>query len=261
MADYQNPIDLIVADIDGCFTAGGKSFYNLDVCAKVRAWNEAAEWDASVPRIVFCTARPLPYVQCIHQVTGSKLPSVAECGALMWDPRTLRTHVNPAYTEADRRRFQELTAQAQETLVSHARGIIREEGKVCQLTLYPRRPMTIEELARRSVEFAKPWKKTIRVDATHSVVNFLPKCIDKGVGLKWLASFLGIPLSHVAGLGDADSDWDFLQYCGVSASPMNGRDLVRSRVDWRLESGPAECIVEFFERVIAHNRARTRATP
>jgi hydroxymethylpyrimidine pyrophosphatase-like HAD family hydrolase len=51
--------------------------------------------------------------------------------------------------------------------------------------------------------------------------------IDKGAGVEWLARETGIPLAHIAGIGDSSGDLPFLRRVGSSAAPANATDDVK----------------------------------
>lgn len=250
-------IKLIVADIDGCFTHGGRAPLDLDLLAEVRRWNEESRTDATVPALVFCTGRPLPYVQAMHQAAGiHHLPSLAECGAVMWCPRTRRHLEHPAFGPVERRHFHELSAHAEEELLGGDGLISIEAGKFCQLTLFPIPPLTMSEMLARVEVFAARWSERFVVDRTLAVVNFLPPAINKGTGLEWLASREGIALSEMIGVGDSASDWDFMGRCGISAAPANAVPELKAKSTWVLESGPVDCIREVHARAVQLNKSR-----
>lgn len=248
-------IQLIVADIDGCFSGGGRRPLNLDLCRRVAECNVLSATDPTVPHFVFNTGRPVAYVQAMAQAVGSRLPSIAEFGAVIWHPIDYHHDVHPDYTEQDRVRYAELLQDAEREFGALDSGVMVEVGKVCQLTLYPRLPNTIVELAERAAPFAQRWREHYTVDRTPAVLNFLPPSVNKGTALDWLAKVTGIPTSRMAGIGDSECDLRFLTRCAVSAAPSNAAPHVRDRVTWALNGGPEACILEFVERVIARNRA------
>ena len=108
--------------------------------------------------------------------------------------------------------------------------------------------------ASGSQAFVDQWSEHYLVDYTHSVMSFLPHGIHKGTGLKWMSELCGIAPEEMAGIGDADSDWEFLSLCGIAATPSNGQPFIKERAHWVLEGGPRDCIVELYERVIERNR-------
>jgi len=248
-------IQLVVADIDGCFTGGGRRPLNLDVCRRVADWNEQSVTDPTVPHFVFCTGRPLPYIQAMSQAIASRLPSIAEFGAVLWDPVTQVHAVHPDYTAEDHRRYEELLDSAEREFADIESGVLIEAGKLCQLTLYPRHPATVADMVERAGPFVLKWRDHFTVDRTPAVLNFLPPSVNKGTSVEWLSSIVGIPTSRMAGIGDSECDLRFLTRCALSAAPINAAPHVRDRVMWALDGGPEACILEFVERVIARNRA------
>lgn len=249
----QKPIRLIVADIDGCVTRGGRVPFDLDMLRRVAGWNIQSEREEAIPALTFCTGRPLPYVQALQQACGSRVPAIAEFGAVIWDPRQQCHAVHPAYTQDDRRRYYEMLADAEETFSDPDLGVLIEAGKLCQLTLYPRPPLRVEELDEVVADFSARWREYYVFDRTPAVINYMPRAVNKGTALLWLSELSGIGLDEMAGIGDAESDWHFLQHCALSATPKNGRPMVKERCDWCLGGGPVECIPELYERVIAWN--------
>lgn len=248
-----SPIRLIVADVDGCVSAGSRYPLDLELCQKAREFNERSKTDPLVPALSFCTARPLPYVECLHQAMGSHMPSLAECGVVMWRPDMRRHVLHPEYTAAHLRHFEELRNQARKEFPENDTGICIEEGKFCQLTLYPRPPMTMEEMLGPVQQFARRHHETFSVEYTHHVVNFLPPGIDKGSGLLWLCEQTGLSPGRILGVGDAAADWEFMQHCALTAAPKNAVPLIRERATWNLDTGPARCILDAYERVLQHN--------
>jgi len=249
------PIRHIIADVDGCFTAGGRDRIDLDICNKVRAWNDASRNDPAIPSFSFCTGRPLPYVHALTQFIGCHVPSLAEFGAVLWDPEHQQHRIHPLFTAERRRLYYELLEAAENELLAHNGDILLEGGKFCQVTLYPRLPRTMDDIRESTRAFVDRWLEHYIVDYTHSVMSFLPQGIDKGTGLKWMSELCGISTEEMAGIGDADSDWEFLSLCGIAATPANGQPSILERAHWTLESGPRECIAELYERVIAHNKS------
>lgn len=249
-------IRAIVADIDGCFTAGGRFPLDLDLLAFVRDMNAHAAEDPDIPALGFCTGRPLPYVLALVQGSGASFPSLAENGANLWDP-VRRTHeVHPAFGRAQREHFYELVQHIESELLTTDPRIALEAGKICQATVYPLTSLTMGEMLAIVEPFADRWRERFILDRTRAVVNFLPPGINKGTGLEWAAMREGIELAAIAGIGDSDSDWDFLSRCGVSAAPSNASPWLRDRCTWALEGGPVACIREMYDRVLHANKSR-----
>ncbi|MDX1973290.1 MAG: HAD hydrolase family protein [Candidatus Sumerlaeia bacterium] len=246
-------IRLIVADIDGCFTGGGRSDLDLDLVAFVAQQNRESLRNPSVPHLVFNTGRPLPYVQAMQQAVASRMPSIAEFGAVLWCPDSQTHAIHPQYTTEDRRRYEELVLAAEEEFGRQGSGVLIEAGKVCQLTLYPRKGVSMEELLEETNPFVERFSPHYTVDVTTAVINFLPNGVHKGSALEWLSARTGIAMEEMAGIGDSDCDWRFLERCGISATPSNGRPMLQEHCTWRLNSGPADCIRELYQKITAWN--------
>lgn len=85
--------------------------------------------------------------------------------------------------------------------------------------------------------------------------------VDKGLGLRWLAEELELPLSQVAGIGDSPGDLAWLSLCGRSSAPANAEDRVRVRVDEVSEFEDLAAVVELYQRVVESNRRLKRTLP
>ncbi|MEQ8821296.1 MAG: HAD hydrolase family protein [Sumerlaeia bacterium] len=251
------PIELIVADIDGCLTGGGRSLVDLDMARRLRQWQlQAAEGDPAIPRLVFNTGRPLAYVLALVQTFDVRLPSLAECGLVMWIPEERRSALHPDYDERRRGLFRDLMADAEEEFMAGADSIVHfEAGKFSQLTLLAKDPHRSRDVAEAARDFLARWEEHFAAELTPAVLNLLPRGLHKGSGLDWLADVTGIAPERMAGIGDNLGDLEFMEKCGFSACPNNAREGVIARCDWVLDSGPAACMVELYERAIAHNRA------
>ncbi|MGF1573023.1 MAG: HAD family hydrolase [Sumerlaeia bacterium] len=248
-------IKLIVADIDGCFTAGGRSDINLHMLAKVAEYNQRAITEPQIPHLVFNTGRPLPYIQALQQAIASRLPSIAEFGAVFWCPETQTHAIHPAYTAEHRRKYEEIVLQAEEEFTHEGSGVLIEAGKVCQLTLYPRIGVTMEDVIEETNPFVARHSEYFTVDVTTHVLNFLPHGVNKGTALDWLSEQTGFQLNEMAGIGDSDCDWRFLERCAISATPPNGSALLQERCRWHLAQQPGNCILELYERIFEYNQS------
>jgi hydroxymethylpyrimidine pyrophosphatase-like HAD family hydrolase len=54
--------------------------------------------------------------------------------------------------------------------------------------------------------------------------------VSKGSGVKYVAKKLSIELKDVLGVGDANSDWDFVKLCGHKAAMGNAENDLKQRV-------------------------------
>ncbi|HEY3522554.1 MAG TPA: hypothetical protein VGK63_02530, partial [Candidatus Limnocylindrales bacterium] len=74
-------IRLVLADVDGCLTAGEGRPIDLGVLASIAATNASSRDDDAVPAVALCTGRPAPYVEVLVQEIAAYRPSLFENGA------------------------------------------------------------------------------------------------------------------------------------------------------------------------------------
>jgi len=73
-------IKVVVMDIDGCLTPGEVEEIDLGVLKKLREYNQRSKDDPLIPAITFCTGRPQPYLEAMHQMLSGYLPAIYESG-------------------------------------------------------------------------------------------------------------------------------------------------------------------------------------
>ncbi|WP_167511380.1 Cof-type HAD-IIB family hydrolase [Pseudobutyrivibrio xylanivorans] len=85
----------------------------------------------------------------------------------------------------------------------------------------------------------------------YAFLEYVKRGTGKGDGIKKLAEFLNIPLSHVVACGDERNDISMVELAGVGVAMANGRDELKAVADYVTEndnnnSGIAEVINKFF---------------
>jgi hydroxymethylpyrimidine pyrophosphatase-like HAD family hydrolase len=73
---------------------------------------------------------------------------------------------------------------------------------------------------------------TVEFGYTSSCLNVLPRGLDKGKGLEFLAHKSGYRLEEMLGVGDSESDVPFLTLTGYSAAPANAHETVKEAVQY-----------------------------
>jgi HAD superfamily hydrolase (TIGR01484 family) len=71
----------------------------------------------------------------------------------------------------------------------------------------------------------------LQVIRNKGAVMILPIGVDKALGLQAVAQELGIPLTQIAGVGDAENDLSFLQLCGYSVAVANALPTLKEQVN------------------------------
>jgi Cof subfamily protein (haloacid dehalogenase superfamily) len=90
----------------------------------------------------------------------------------------------------------------------------------------------------------------LTIVASHPyLVEGLPRGVDKGHGLAWLANHLGIGQSEVLAIGDSDADVPMIEWAGVGVAMGNATPAAKSAADWvaptLAEDGAAAAIERF----------------
>jgi hydroxymethylpyrimidine pyrophosphatase-like HAD family hydrolase len=247
-------IRLVLADVDGCLTAGEGRPIDLDVLRVIAAMNAASRVDDTVPAVTLCTGRPAPYVEVLVQEIAAYRPSLFENGAglVEMEPYGFRTH--PRIDRAVVHRFRAAMDQLDEELVDTGQATW-QPGKSFTATLYPTdgNVHALWLAARGRLEEA------FYVDEGVECINLMPAGIDKGAGVLWLASETGIGLDEIAGVGDADSDLVFLDRVGFAGAPANATEGVRRRADFVASTSAGAGLLEVIDRIVATNRRASEA--
>jgi len=100
--------------------------------------------------------------------------------------------------------------------------------------------------------FFKKLKGEVNLFKTNpEYLEFLNKCVDKGVGLKKLAEFYGIKCENIVAFGDGENDIEMLKRAGVGVALSNAKEKVKESADVVLEwdnnqAGVAKFLKEFL---------------
>jgi hydroxymethylpyrimidine pyrophosphatase-like HAD family hydrolase len=247
-------IRLVLADVDGCLTAGEGRPIDLAILSSIAATNAASREDGAVPAVALCTGRPAPYVEVLVQEIAAYRPSLFENGAGLVEMNPYRFRSHPRIDSAVVRRFRSAMDRLDEVLVDTGRATW-QPGKSYTATLYP----VDGDVHALWLETRALLDDGYYVDAGVECINLMPAGIDKGAGVDWLAAEIGLQLGEIAGVGDADSDLVFLDRVGFSAAPANATPGVRGRVDYVASRPSGEGLLEVIDRIVATNRAASAA--
>ncbi len=228
----MNPIRLVLLDIDGCLIAGEAKPWNFRVMEFVAELNRNAREDAGQFAVTLCTGRQQPYVEAIMQAIDSSMPAIYENGGGLYFPSPYRFAQNPSITDAMSETLVQMRRMLRRELVQRGIAYI-QPGKEVSLTLYPARTdITFPQLAELAERALDGQLHGYTIHASVTSVEILPPGIDKGVGAEWLSRETDIPLSQMAGIGDAPSDLAYLLKCGYSATTANAPELVKRAVQY-----------------------------
>ncbi len=82
------------------------------------------------------------------------------------------------------------------------------------------------------------------------LVEGLPKGVDKGRGLAWLADYLGIAQTEVLAIGDSEADIPMLAWAGIGVAMGNGSQACKAAADWIAPSVEEDGVAVALERFV-----------
>ncbi len=227
-----DPIRLAVVDVDGCLTCGEGQPWDFEVFRFIAELNRRARVDARQFAVTLCTGRPQPYVEAFMQAIDGFMPAIYENGGGLYFPSPYRFVEHSAITPKVRADLIAMRRALREKIVEARIGQF-QPGKEVTITLYPaREDITFEQLAQAARRALDGMTNGFSIYASVSSVEILPEGIHKGGGVEWLSRETGIPLAHMAGVGDAPSDLQFLTHVGYCAAPANATADVKREVQY-----------------------------
>lgn len=248
----DEPIRLIVADIDGCLSAGTGHPFDHDLLQTLAWANRESRTNSTVPAITLCTGRPQPYAECLLQAIHGYHPALCENGSVIFNPANHDIFHHPDYGPEEAERLEELHRRVATELCKS--NVQPEPGKMTHITLIVQPPDTPAGLYPRACEIAAEFGDTFQVELTSICVHILFRHIHKGIGVQWLSHHTGIPLSQMAGIGDAAPDIAFLCLVGHAYAPANAEPAVKEICHSISPLCDAQAARHLLQQIIEHNK-------
>jgi len=104
-----------------------------------------------------------------------------------------------------------------------------------------------EELA---LEVIRDLHLNLQVVLNKNSIMILPAGIDKITGLEAALCELGILPGSVIGIGDAENDYGFLQYCGYSVAVANALPVLKEIANFTTAGDDGAGVVELIDMVL-----------
>ena len=242
-------IKLFVTDIDGCL-AEPYAAYDLDGMSALR--DHAASDDPADPALSICSGRSYPYVEALTQALDLTTPVLFESGGGRFDPVAAQTTWNPALTETIEAELEEVRHWFVTECVPGT-ALSLDHAKRTQAGVVSPNPEDILDLRPRTEQFVQENVPDLRVFSTAVSIDVVPPGITKRTGLEWLADHLGIDVSNVAYIGDAETDREALGTVGRSFAPANADPEVRRRVDHVTDGAVIDGTLEAYRSCRTHH--------
>ncbi len=240
---------LIVVDVDGCLTPGEGQPLDFRVLQRVAELSGRARLSSGLPAVTLCTGRPAPYIEVLMQAIGAFWPAIYENGAGLYFPQTYRFATSPLITPEVREALGHVRQALLERVVAPGLGHL-QPGKEISLSVYPVLPTSVRELRRLVQESLQPYAAWYAVAVSVTCVDVIPRGVDKGTGVRWLAEETGVGLSQIGGVGDSPGDLPFLTRVGFAAAPANANPEVKARVHYVSPFEDGEGVVDILERLV-----------
>lgn len=214
-------VEAVVTDFDASFAEDQGVANDAHTWASLRRLRDAGI------RTVLCTGRSLDYLVGPSGVLSAKHMAlfdvvIAEDGAVAWEPAANRLHLlgqpmSPFFVDALRR-----TATRKDPRERIGAGDLWH-GLASMSTRREHMRVTDHVLKAKNSELRRLGIPPIDV---HPIVNgtwvtWVSGGVDKGSGMLWALSRLGVSPTRAVGVGDGDNDADFMRLCGVAAPVGN----------------------------------------
>jgi HAD superfamily hydrolase (TIGR01484 family) len=217
---------VLAADYDGTLAIHGRvDAAAIDALEKLRATGR---------KLVMVTGRELPELLDIfpHPELFDRI--VAENGGLIYTPQT--------------REEKALAAAPPEAFVTalKQRGVEPlSVGRVIVATTEPHQATVLEVIHELGLE--------LQVIFNKGSVMVLPSGVNKATGLAAALDELGISPHNVVGVGDAENDHAFLDFCECSAAVANALPAVKERADLVTSRTHGAGVGEVIDKLIAND--------
>ncbi len=233
---------LFLTDIDGCLAEPYQPF-DLKGLATLRRQAKATE--EAVPVLSICSGRSYPYVEAMTQALSLTTPVLFEAGGGRFDPVAAQTTWSPRLTDEMEAKLDAVQRWFRTECIPGT-SVSLDHAKRTQAGVVSPEPDEIQALRPRTEQFVAEETPGLHVFSTDISVDVVPPGITKRDGVEWLAEHLGLTLSEIAYIGDADSDLDALDAVGVSFAPPNATQAVRKQVDHVTEGAVLEGTIEAY---------------
>ncbi len=225
-------IRFVAVDIDGTLTFRNR---RLDI-AGVSAVQKAE--DSGLP-VVLATGNVLAFADTAAIMLGTSGPLIAEDGGIVFDPASGWECVLGDRVDAERglavleREFGPL----QQTRSSRS----RLTGLALKRTIEAR---AAEELFRRE------GLNLVAVDLGLAIHLRSPN-VNKGNALRKVASFLRVPLTEVAAIGNDSNDVEMLKFAGLSFAVANADEAVKRVSTYVTVEPHGKGVAEAIEKILS----------
>jgi len=125
----------------------------------------------------------------------------------------------------------------------HALGLPLQLGHAIVATWEPHEKEVLATIKELGLE--------LQVIFNKGNVMVLPSGVNKATGLRRATAELGLDVSEVAGVGDAENDHAFLEVCGLSVAVANALPSIKERVNMVTQGDHGKGVEELIEWLLS----------
>lgn len=250
-------IEIIVADVDGCLSAGVGKIFNLDKFKRIQELNERSKTEDMIPALTVCSGRQQPYLEAMLQLINGYYPAIFENGGGVFDLQKLTVVWNPKFTEEQARELRRMRQIVEKEYID-TYDLYLEVGKRTALGILGYDQEILKKVYRELRQIVVERGFELQVIFVHFAIDILVPGINKGSGVNMLSQKKNIPLTHIATIGDSDGDIPLLNFSGFGSAPANASPKAKEAADYVSELNDIDAVVEIYEKCIQMNREMLR---
>lgn len=242
--------DAIICDVDGCLGPESTAPLDAPALAVLAEHNRRAIREGDRPVLTLCSGRPQPFVEALGRLlSNSVLPSIAEMGVWLFDPRGNRYLLDPAILpehlaavrEAERWVLRELGAE----------GVVIQPCKTASMSLWHPDTAWLLTLKPRLVEVFAREGWPLRVSSTVAWINCDLAHVNKDTGIARLLDITGLRKERLAGVGDTLGDLAIRRSVAYFACPSNADPELARHADYVSPRPEVEGVIDIVSKLAA----------
>jgi hydroxymethylpyrimidine pyrophosphatase-like HAD family hydrolase len=246
----------VIVDIDGCLNSKtmGQPL-DLETLHKIQCYNEQTIQDPSIPFITLNSGRPLAYVEAIAQAINVSHFFMFEIGAgiAKIEDHHIILQKDPNITHEYLEKLNQFMFQ-----ITQADSFLK---KAEQPTKIIAKTLMFEDDSPEIIRYHKILQSKIieeklpfKLDQGHNFINILHPLVNKATGMQLFFEQERITGNELAGIGDSNSDWDFMELCAFKACPSNASLDLQKKCDYIAKLPEAKGTLEILNYIIEINR-------
>lgn len=255
--------DLVLCDVDGCLVAETTAPFDLELLARVAAFNRAAHEQFDRPVLTPCTGRPQPFAEAIcRAIANRSAPAICENGVWLYRPGSNEYVLDPSIHEEHLHGVRALQTWLVQTFGPSGRervgpGVSLQPGKHASVSVYhpsveyvrDLMPRLAEELARQFVVSNGSLAPLFRVSMTERYINCDLAHVSKATGIDRALAEVHVRRERLAGIGDMPSDLAIRERVAFFACPANADERVKAAADYVSPYEQVRGVVDILERL------------